>query len=298
MVVCLVASYRPDWNCSTIRGGVLLMLISALWIPFARNGEIRAMDWFMWAAGLWMVFPMGAFLGGYLMPRLNPRSLPLAIAMGLGFGLLSGVLLTLLMVGLLKADALIGLITNANGGGYESYRFSVLKDLREMTWSIGKGIVPVLTFTLLVLAIVNHRRGRKNFPTGTDMKSAARLSLRLSGWHVVWWLGVAVIPASLSGMMIATQNGGIGQTFLWVCGGAGLTVIGPMIGPVINSNSGNPVASWGLLIALPILVLSLLPFLLKRSVSRRAAIFYWCIYITVVLAWTCLGIFSAGMCMG
>jgi hypothetical protein len=292
------ASYRPDWHCPVIRGGVLLMIVSALWVPLSRNSEFRAIDGFMWAAGLWIVFPLGAFLGGYLMPRLNQRSLPVAMALSFGIGLLAGVLLTTLMVGLLKADALIGLITNAHGSGDESYRFSVLKGLREMTWSIGKGIVPVLGFILPVWAMVKHQRGRAGAPSASDVTSAARFPLRVTGWHAVWWLGVAVISALLSGTMMATQHGGLRQMILWILGGAGVTLIGPLIGPVINPNSGNSFALWALMIALPILVLSLLPFLLKRSVSRRGAIIYWCVYITVVVAWTCLGIFSAGMSMG
>jgi hypothetical protein len=292
------ASYRPDWHCPVIRGGVLLMIVSALWIPLSRNGEVRAVDGFMWAAGLWLAFPLGALLGGCLMPRLNRRPLPVAMSLGLGIGLLAGVLLTTLVVGLLKADALIGLITNAHGGGYESYRFSVMKDLREVTWSIAKGIVPVLTFTLPTWAIVKHRHWQADAASAGEVTSAKRFPLRVTGWHAVWWLGVAVIPAFLSGMMMATQHGGLRQMILWIVGGAGVTVIGPLIGPVINPNSGNPFALRVLMIALPILLLSLLPFLLKRSVSRRGAIIYWCVYITVVLAWTCLGIFSAGMSMG
>lgn len=273
------------------------MIVSGLWLPFSGNREILSLNWlFSWSACLWIMFPMGAFFGGWLMPRINFRSLPRALVLGTGIGLLIGVVLTGLIVGILKADALIGLIKNAGGGGYESYRYSVLKNLREMTWNISKGLIPVMTVTFLAWAVVKYRRG--NVTPQADTDSATKFSLRLTGWHAVWWLGMAVILALLVGAMIATHNGELKHVFLGTLGGAGVTIVGPMIGPMINPGGGNTFATKALMFALPFIVLSLLPFIMKFSVHRRAAAIYWCIYITIMLAWTCLGVFSAGMSMG
>lgn len=273
------------------------MIVSGLWIPFTRDGDVLSLGWlFTWSAGLWIMFPIGAFFGGWLMPRLRLRTLPRAVVFGLGIGLLTGVVLTGLIVGIMKADALIGLIQNAGGGGYESYRYSVLKNLRELTWNIGKALIPVTAVTFVVWALVKQRRGNRT--AASDTNSTTKFPLLLTSWHAVWWLGMAVILAVLVGFMIATHNGELKQIALGTLGGAGVTIVGPMIGPMINPGGGNTFATKALIIALPFIVLSLLPFILKFSVHRRAAAIYWCIYITIMLMWTCLGVFSACMSMG
>jgi hypothetical protein len=270
------------------------MAVSAFMPLFTPQFEIRGMDWFFWVISLWLMFPTGAFLGGYLMPRLIRLPLPLVIVLALCGGLLIGVGLTLCIVGTLNAHDIIRLVTNTGiGGGYASYRFSVLEDLREMTLAQGKGVIPVITVTLLGWAIINHR-----LEPSTAGAFTPKFQLRMSGWHAIWWLGVAAIPASLCGILGATQQLPTQQSFYWILGGAGAAVIGPWLGPLINLNASNPLFVPALLVALPIILLSLLPFMMKCSVTRSAAAIYWSIYITVMLAWTGLGLISAGMSMG
>ena len=142
------ASYAPGLRSSAVRGGLFLVVCALLFTPWL-NGRFRLSDAFICFAVLWLVFPLGAILGGCILKRLRNLSLPRLAMAGLGIGLLSGLLLALLMLLLLGSNEVVGLIR----GGSPGYLLSVSQTLRKLGWQIGRGVVPLTTVTIFIWAI-------------------------------------------------------------------------------------------------------------------------------------------------
>jgi len=80
---------------------------------------------------------------------------------------------------------------------------------------------------------------------------------------------------------------------------AGLVVLGPWLGPLINPGGGSAEAWHWTIVALPVLLGGLAPFALRRRrVRPTTAVLAWCGFVTALLFWTGAGALSLGASLG
>ena len=260
---------------------------------------------FGWLFSAWVVFPVGAGLA-WLLPRFVARRSLLA---SFGIGLLAGVAAGLILTGGVwlwsNHRDLIGLVTNRNSGGYASYSYSVRKQLGEGAWRMLSMIAPVATAWVTGWAIWINRSKREP-ELFENLDSAPAVSLRLSplafkifGTAVVG-LGILATTALLVTSW-ASRGVDIPLTSYLVVGpgAAGLVILGPWLGPIVNPG-GNSTFAWQMTaVALPVLVIGLAPFVVTgQPVQLGKAVTAWCGLVTALLFWTAAGILSLGASMG
>jgi hypothetical protein len=79
----------------------------------------------------------------------------------------------------------------------------------------------------------------------------------------------------------------------------GLVVLGPWLGPLINSKGGCAEAWQLTAVALPVLLGGLAPFALyRRSVGQATATIAWCGFVSALLFWIAAGALSLGWSTG
>ncbi len=124
-------------------------------------------------------------------------------------------------------------------------------------------------------------------------------SLRLTRWHLIVWLTLAIVAATIAVRACFVYNhlAGTDKSPRHIAVIASAVLVGPMIGSVANPGTlYGP--SW--LIActaalLAGLALSICPFLfVKRQVTPLACWFAWCGYMSMALLWFSSSILSLG----
>lgn len=127
-------------------------------------------------------------------------------------------------------------------------------------------------------------------------------TLRLTGWHLGLWLGLAVVAGSISLRACLRYNdvAGTDKSPAHIAVITAAVLAGPLVGPVANPNAASPfklpptviAATLGLL---GVQGLALLPFLLvKRTVSTAAFAAAWAGFIVAAGGWFCAALVSLG----
>ncbi|HTI68456.1 MAG TPA: hypothetical protein VMF06_00710 [Candidatus Limnocylindria bacterium] len=272
--------------------------MSLVWVALLELLQGGNTALLVWPVGFWLAFPVGAVLGGRSLNRFRSHDFPSVIGKALVFGLLTGLLLTVVYWTAWAMPELIGLIKNANGGGYESYRFSVLKGFRETAWRMARTILPVSAGVVVLWEISRSLYQRRRSEAETAVIPTPKVRLKLGWPHLIVGLinsGVMLLIMCFFYLKgpLAVKDVGWG-----LLGSLAVPLLGPWIGPFIGSNwyIGNAVAwSW---VAAPVLLAALTPFVLRVRVRRPVATLSWVAFISAMLFWWCAGMISAAGSMG
>lgn len=289
---------------AALRGGLILLACSVLWGGWVRpHGDSFAMIWFVWLTSAWLVFPVGAFLGCRLPLWMAGRGTLGAVGFAALLGILVGLALAVAFWIEMNHHELIGLVTNRESGGYASFSFSVRQQLRQEAWSALTVVAPLTALWVVVWAVWTWRKTA--VVAATDHINRT-VQLRFD-WHLlrlVGWLtgGLALFAASTLAVAALTVRGEHvpPAAFLLIAPAtAGLVVLGPWLGPLVNPGGGSAVAWQIVRVALPVLVLGLAPFILRRRPVRPgAATAAWCGFVTALLFWIAAGAWSLGWSLG
>jgi hypothetical protein len=277
-----------------------MIVISAIYAPWllTATGSSSVNDFFswcfiVWAGCLWLFFPFGALLGGSILKRLRGLSLRGTAMAGLGIGLVSGLLLTLALFLVLGRDELIGLMQ----GGSPGFVLSVTQQLHKLAWHLGTSVWPLTTGIVLLWAIF-RKADEPSLPGGELVSGESpRVRLRLGPRHLATWGLLAGIMA-VATTALAIKETPAHKLALFFLGAAGVPVLGPWIGPAINPGGGYDEARRLAYVATPVLLVAAAPFLLRLRVRPRMATICWCGFLTALLFWLAIGIFSALSSMG
>jgi hypothetical protein len=122
---------------------------------------------------------------------------------------------------------------------------------------------------------------------------------RLVAWVAAGFALFATVALAWTALTARGVQVSAGTCFVVGPAAAGLVVLGPWLGPMINPGGQFGVA-WRLTaVALPVLIGSLAPFVLRRrAVTRGAAAVAWCGFLTALLFWIAAGVLSLGWSMG
>jgi len=285
------------------RGGIILLAGSLLG---AMIWSLRALGSnsdhgplvLVWPMTMWLVFPLGAWLGCWLPARVRGRRLLSAGSVGLAGGIVTGLLLGLAMVASLHYDELWGLISNRGSGGYASYRVSVLQTLQRDLWRTLRAETSVMAIVVMLWALWEARRKPAPFPTVGP--SADRWAPELSFTHLRIALVIAGGLTVLASLLALVGRVPVSQVLIMAVVAFGTVIIGPWMGPLVNpgaATEGLALREAGL--GVTVLILSLVPFLLKgRFDSPRRRALAWCGYVTTLLFWVYLGVLCLGHSLG
>jgi hypothetical protein len=252
------------------------------------------------------VFPVGAGLA-WLLPRFVAR---LSLLASFGIGLLAGVAAGLVLTAGVwlwsNHRELIGLVTNRNSGGYASYSYSVRKQLGEGAWRMLSVIPPVATAWVTGWALWINRSKRLHPVLFENLDRVPAVSLRLSplafkifGTAVVGF-GILATAAVLVTSWISRGVDVPLTSYLVVGpGAAGVVILGPWLGPIVNPGGSSTFAWHMTAVALPALIIGVAPFVVAgQPVQLGKAVTAWCGLVTALLFWTAAGILSLGASMG
>jgi hypothetical protein len=129
-VISLIWKPRSNQD-KALRGGAILLIGSAILVACWWQKGRGFSAWSSWVLSLWLIFPVGVWLGWWLPRNVSGKARMRTVGLGLLVGCLVGVALALGITGMLRADELIGLLKHRGHGGYDSYRYSVLKSIHE-----------------------------------------------------------------------------------------------------------------------------------------------------------------------
>jgi hypothetical protein len=292
---------------TVLGGGASLVCASLVWsLLIPRNGDLFMRLGFGWLFSAWVVFPVGAGLA-WLLPRfVARRSLLASFGIGLLAGVAAGLVLTAGVWLWSNHRELIGLVTNRNSGGYASYSYSVRKQLGEGAWRMLSVIPPVATAWVTGWALLIHCSKRLQPVLFENPDSVPAVSLRLSpfafkifGTAVVGF-GILATAALLVTSWISRGVDVPLTSYLVVGpGAAGLVILGPWLGPMVNPGGDSTFAWQMTAVALPALVIGVAPFVVAgQPVQLGKAVTAWCRLVTALLFWTAAGILSLGASMG
>jgi hypothetical protein len=282
------------------RGGIILLvgsgLLMACWWQKGRGLSVL----FCWLLSLWLIFPIGAWLGLWLPKAIRGKSRPCAVLLGMVIGCLVGLVLAVAILGMVKSDELIGLLRYRHSGGYASYHLSVLNGLRAFARQMLFSVVPIMTGLVAAWAGWEQRQAHRVTAIQTESTAcAATIQLRFGSDHWRILLGLASLVAIGMALVILIESRNPLLALVVVPMGASLTVVGPWLGPLYNPGGGHDFAVRLAGVGLPCMGLALLPFMLIRQpVSPRLAAVVWTGYATAILFWFALGVMSMGWSMG
>jgi len=292
---------------AAFRGGAIMLCASMVWWLFlAQRGDPFMRLMFGWLSSAWLAFPVGVALG-VLLPRfLQRHTLLSSVGVGLLVGAATSLVLTTGVWLWSNHQALIGLVTNRNSGGYASYSYSVRNQLREEAWRSFVMIAPVVTAWVTAWAIW-FNRSKRNGPDAYENDAASTaVHLRLDRQALLVFISSLIgfgILATAALLITSWVTRGIQvpySSFLAVGpAAAGLVILGPWLGPLINPGGGSSTA-WQLTsVALPVLVFGVAPFFIwRRPVRIAKAITAWCGLVTALLFWIAVGVLSLGWSIG
>jgi hypothetical protein len=292
------ASYAPGLRSSAVRGGVLMVVFSLIFIPWltSGNGRHSVFNFVGWFMCLWLFFPLGALLGGSILKRLRGLSLPGVAMAGLGIGVLAGLLLALALLLFWGWGDVIGLMR----GGSPGYMMSVSLSLRKLAWHYGTSVVPLAAGIVCMWAIF-RKADEAPAPAGELVSGEEpRVRLRLGLRHLAAWGLMVAITAVVTTVLVLLDepHSRLRQLLPFILGGAGVPVLGPWMGPAINPGDGYGMARTLTCVLAPVLLLAAAPFLLRLRVRLRTATVWWCGFLTALLLWLAAGIISALSAMG
>ena len=290
-----------------------MLACSILWalVPVGRphssfNNPVAAL-WLVWLPTAWLVFPAGAVLGWNLPRWVAGRSLAAAAGRAVLVGLISGLVLASGFWLCMNFQELIGLVVNRNSGGYESYSVSVGIQLREQAGRALMGVAPVTAIWVAAWTIWTQHSSRLSVLALADKKALPgvqlrfdRQLLRLLAWVVAGFAIFAIAVVLLSSLNARGFAGGQ-AIYLLVIGpvAAGMMILGPWLGPLLNPHGGFDVAWQWTAVALPVLLAGFAPFALcRRPVGVARAVEAWCGLVTALLFWTAAGAMSLGWSLG
>jgi hypothetical protein len=273
-----------------------MVVFSAIYVPWLTlsGGHFSVMNFFVWFACLWLIFPLGALLGGSILNRLRGLSLSGVAMAGLCIGAVSGLLLALALFLFLGSSDLMGLMR----GGSPGYVLSVSQALGKLAWHFGGSVGP-LTMGIVFMWAIWRKADEPSLQAGELVSvEEPRVRLRLGLRHLAAWGLLAGLMAVATAALALTDFRNVRSLALFFIGGGGVPVLGPWIGPVINPGGGYAAARLLTWVAAPILLIAATPFLLRLKVRPRVATSCWCGFITALLFWLAAGLFSAGWSMG
>lgn len=289
---------------AALRGGLILLACSVLWGGWVKpQGDSFAIIWFVWLTSAWVVFPAGAFLGCRLPQWMAGRGKVGAAGFAVLLGLMVGLILTAAFWLEMNHHELIGLMTNRNSGGYASYSFSVRQQLRREAWSALTVVAPITALWVAIWVIWTWRRTAVS-PATPNLGRMVQLRfdwhlLRLVGWLTGGLALFAVSTLAIAALTVRGEHVPPVAFLLIAPGAAGLVVLGPWLGPLVNPGGGSGVAWQIVKVALPVLLLGLAPFILRRRPVRPGtATAAWCGFVTAWLFWIAAGAWSLGWSLG
>jgi hypothetical protein len=287
-------------------GGIMLgaSLVWSLLVP--QHGDLFMRLLFSWLSSAWVVFPVGAGLA-WLLPRyLKRRGLIASVGTGLLAGMAASLALTAFVWLWSNHSGLIGLIANRASQGYASYSLSVRGQVRDSAWRIFSVVAPVATVWVMGWALWINRTKRKQLSEAECEPAVTGVALRLSP-RALQCFGLLLLGLGILATAALLITSWVGRgvqvpllSFLLVGpAAAGLVVLGPWLGPLINPG-GSAVMAWQLTaVALPVVILSLAPFFLTRQpVKLGRAVTAWCGLATALLFWMAAGVLSLGWSLG
>jgi hypothetical protein len=285
------------------RGGIILLLGSLLgmivWsFPVMRSHSDHGPLALLWPMTTWLVFPLGAWLGGWLPARVRGRRLLPAGSIGLLAGIAAGLLLSLAMVASLHYDELWGLISNRGSGGYASYRVSVLQSLQRDLGQTLQTETSIMAIVVLLWALGETRRQ----PAAASIahRAADPWALRLSFTHIKIPLVIAGGLTTFGALMALVGRVPVDQVLLVAVVAFGTVFLGPWMGPIVNPGAATGgFALRETALGATMLLLSLVPFLLPGRFDRPGRrTLAWCGYVTALLFWVYLGVLCLGHSLG
>ena len=293
---------------TAFRGGGILLVGSVLWgLLFERRGFPLFNLLFVWLSSAWLIFPLGAFLGSRLPRWVAGRRATAVMGIGVSVGIVAGLALAAGFWLWTNHGELIGLVTNRASGGYESYSLSVRNTLRAEAWSALAVVVPVTAIWVTGWAVWLGRNSLHSPPALAQADSPPGVLLRFNRHlpKLVGCVAVGIALFAFSVMLLTwllVRSEHLTLTSLLVAGpmGAGLVVLGPWLGPVINPDRAVFTAAWQwTVVGLPVLLVTLAPFAFRRrQVKWGTATVAWCGFVTALLFWIAAGVCSLGGAMG
>jgi hypothetical protein len=188
------------------------------------------------------------------------------------------------------SDDLIGLMR----GGSPGYVLSVSRELGKLAWQFATSVWP-LTAGIVFMWAIWRKADEPSAPSGGLVSGEEpRVRLRLGLRHLAaWGLLAGMMAVCVTVLTLADGPYPVREILLSFLGGAGLPVLGPWIGPVINPGDGYATARMLTYVAAPAMAIAAAPFLLRLRVRPRVATVCWCGFLTALLFWLSAGIFSA-----
>lgn len=286
------------------RGGAILLAGSVLWGLFLpRHNDPFLYLCFTWLPSTWLVFPLGALMGCWLSQWVAGRSLLASVSIGFLFGAVAGLALAAGFWLWTNQHDLIGLVVNRQSGGYASYRYSVRLHLREHAWLVLRVVPPITTAWVVGWTVLINRFSPPS-PMQENLSPTVYLRLDRDLLRVVGWIA-AGLGLFATAILLATSLTVRGvqvplTSFIVVAiGAAGLAVFGPWLGPMIHPGGGFPAGLQMSVVALPVLLGGLAPFVFRRRPVRVGiAVVAWCGFVTALLFWISAGAISLGWSLG
>jgi hypothetical protein len=166
---------------------------------------------FIWLPSTWLVFPLGALLGGVIPRWVAKRGLVAAVSIGLAVGAVAGLALATGFWLWTNHHDLIGLVTNRRSGGYASYSDSVRHHLREQAWWVLSVVPPITTVWVASWTVLSNRFLRRFPPLQTHETSSPTIFLRLDHhlFRIVSWMA-AGLGVFATAVLLATSLAGRG----------------------------------------------------------------------------------------
>ena len=288
-------------------GGVIMLAGSLPWGLYLRGHTDPFLNlWLGWLPSAWLVFALGALLGLFLPRWVRGRRLPIGVGIGVLAGIIAGVLIAFGAWLCLTHRDLIGLVVHRRSGGYASYSYSARLQLRDQAFRVATVVAPIVAVWVAAWTVwINHSsRSSPAVPARGSASPGIKLRFDRHLLRLVAWLaagfGVFAVAALLLTSLTA-RNAHVYLPGFLVVGpaAAGLVVLGPWLGPLINPAGGATEAWNWTAVALPVLLGGLAPFALRRRPVRPiTAVVAWCGFVTALLFWTAAGALSLGWSLG
>ena len=293
---------------ASLRGGFIMLIGSLLWGVYLRKGTDPFSNlWLGWVPSAWFVFALGALLGFFLPRWVRGRGLPAAAGAGVFAGIVAGLLVALGVWLCLTHRDLIGLVIHRRSAGYASYGHSVRLQLWNHAFRVLTFVAPLAAAWVTAWTVwINRRSASSSSVVPAQRSDSPQISLRFDR-HVLRLVaclaaGFALFAiAALLLTSLVARNVHLDIRGLFAVGpaAAGLVVLGPWLGPVINPGGGATEAWNCSAVALPVLLGGLAPFALRRRPVRpTTAVVAWCGLVIALLFWMAAGALSLGWSLG
>ena len=292
---------------TAFRGGAIMLASSVLWGLFLpRHNDPFLFLCFTWLPSAWLVFPLGAFVGWCLPKWVAGRSLLATVSIGFLVGVVASLVLAAGFWLWTNQHDLIGLVVNRQSGGYASYSYSVRLHLREQAWRVLGVVPPITTAWIIGWTVWTNRSSRSFHPIPTHEKFSPTVCLRFDHHllRVVGWMAAGLCifaTALLLATSLMVRNVQVPLTTFLIVGpaAAGLAILGPLLGPMMNPGGGFTAGLQLSTVALPVLLSGLAPFAFRRRPVRLGtAVMAWCSFVTALLFWISTGAMSLGWSLG